>query len=275
MRDPCTIMVAPNGARRTKADHPNLPITESEIVDAVEAAWDAGAHAAHIHVRDEGGRHVLDARRYLSLISALRRRCGDALITQITTEAVDRYAPSQQRALVREVKPEAVSIALRELFSKSDEQHENYEFLQWAYEKHIAIQWIIYDQAELKLIAAMINAGVVPRDAQLLFVLGRYSVGQRSQASDLLPFLTAVQLLPALAATRWTVCAFGQGETECLATAVAFGGNARVGFENSILNADGSVAQSNAERVNAIVQLADGMGVPLATRNEARAKFLH
>jgi uncharacterized protein (DUF849 family) len=45
------------------------------------------------------------------------------------------------------------------------------------------------------------------------------------------------------------VCAFGTGETACLADALARGGHARVGFENSLWNADGSLAKSNEQRV--------------------------
>ena len=40
-------MVAPNGARKTKNDHPNLPISISEIV---EEAFNAGAHAIELGV---------------------------------------------------------------------------------------------------------------------------------------------------------------------------------------------------------------------------------
>ena len=37
------IMVAPNGARRTKADHPRLPISAEEIATTAAACFAAGA----------------------------------------------------------------------------------------------------------------------------------------------------------------------------------------------------------------------------------------
>ncbi|MGH6903418.1 MAG: 3-keto-5-aminohexanoate cleavage protein [Geminicoccaceae bacterium] len=57
---PLVVTVAPNGARRTKTDHPDLPITPAEI--ARDAAWcaDAGASVLHLHVRAGDGRHSLD-----------------------------------------------------------------------------------------------------------------------------------------------------------------------------------------------------------------------
>jgi 3-keto-5-aminohexanoate cleavage enzyme len=148
-RDPYVLMVAPNGARRTKADHPALPMLQDEIVDAVAEAHAAGAHAAHVHVRDEAGQHVLDADRCLRLSDALRSRCGDDLIIQITSEAVGRYTPADQRELVRAVRPEAVSIAFRELFAASDEDGTNREFVHWAAENRVAIQWILYDPSDV------------------------------------------------------------------------------------------------------------------------------
>ena len=61
-------MVAPNGARKTKNDHPNLPISVSEIVQEAVNCFNEGANAIHAHVRDKKGDHCLDVGLYLSLI---------------------------------------------------------------------------------------------------------------------------------------------------------------------------------------------------------------
>jgi uncharacterized protein (DUF849 family) len=55
------------------------------------------------------------------------------------------------------------------------------------------------------------------------------------------------------------VCAFGQNETTCLRAAYLAGGKVRIGFENSLLNADGSFAADNAERVAEIKCLIDAV----------------
>lgn len=44
------IMAAPNGARKTKADHPNLPITVDEVVAEARACREARAAMLHAHV---------------------------------------------------------------------------------------------------------------------------------------------------------------------------------------------------------------------------------
>ena len=69
----------------------------------------------------------------------------------------------------------------------------------------------------------------------------------------------------------WSVCAFGRGQTSALAAAIALGGHVRVGFENSLWNADGRMAHDNAERVAAIADLAGMTGRPLASGHRARA----
>ena len=58
------LMVAPNGARKLKKDHPAVPLTISEIVVSAKSCNKAGAGAIHFHVRDKDGQHVLDSGLY-------------------------------------------------------------------------------------------------------------------------------------------------------------------------------------------------------------------
>lgn len=266
------LMVAPNGARRTRADHPALPVTEDEIVDAVAAAHTAGAQAAHVHVRDAAGAHVLDAARYRALIGALAARCPDLLV-QVTTEAAGRYSPAQQRALVEALRPQAVSIALQELFADPAEDETNAAFLREAMREGVAIQWILYAPEQIDQLAQHVEAGRIPPPPAMLFVLGRYARDQESRPTDLIPFLATRERCSALQNVPWSVCAFGRGETACLAAALALGGDVRIGFENSLWHADGSLASDNADRVRAMTGLVRALGLTPATPAQARARL--
>lgn len=247
------IMVAPNGARRGKADHPTLPVTIPETVETAIACHAAGAGAIHAHVRDAEGRHVLDAGLYRELIAELARAVPN-MIVQITTEAVGRYSPAEQRAVVDEVAPAAVSVALREMIPDAGEEAEAARFYARCREREIAVQHILYEPDEVALLGRLVAAGVIPaEDVSVLYVLGRYAANQESDPADLLGFTAAASDLPA--APEWMVCAFGHSETAALAAALRAGGKARVGFENSLWNADGSLARDNAERVAAIATL--------------------
>jgi len=250
------IMVAPNGARRMKADHPALPVSVGETVAAAKACHAAGAGALHAHVRDAAGAHVLDAGLYRDLLEEMKAVVPDMLV-QITTEAVGRYSPEEQRDLVRNVRPEAVSIAIREMIPDADTAAAE-GFYGDLREKGCAVQHILYSAEDLDRFFDLAEAGVIPGSShQLLFVLGRYSADQQSTPADLEPFLETLAKRRRSLALDWAVCAFGRRETECLVSAVRRGGKARIGFENSLWNSDGEVAMDNADRVRDLVAALD------------------
>jgi 3-keto-5-aminohexanoate cleavage enzyme len=245
-----TIMVAPNGARKGHADHPNLPVTIDEIAcDAVEC-HSAGVQAIHLHVRDDDGRHSIDASRYIAATDAVRHLAGRELIVQMTTEAVGQFTPPQQIASVRAVHPEAVSIAVKELVPDPSAESAAAELYRWAHQNKIAVQHIVYAADEFDRLLDLIERGVVPgKRHSLIFPLGRYVANQESDPAELIPFVAKVLGNGGTERFDWWVCAFGASETASLVAAAALGGHCRIGFENSFINADGSQAVSNAERI--------------------------
>src|SRR5512140_78338 len=93
---PVIVAVAPNGARKKRADHPRLPITAIELAACAQECLAAGASMLHLHVRDSQGAHSLDPDLYENAITAIRQRVGDDLILQVTTETAGIYAPHDQ-----------------------------------------------------------------------------------------------------------------------------------------------------------------------------------
>lgn len=245
------LMVAPTGARRTKADHPALPITLPEIIATAKACHAAGADGLHLHVRDAEGRHSLDAGLYSEALAALAEIVPDMAV-QITTEAVGIYSPAEQRAVVEAVQPSLVSVSLAEMTGGRD-MDTALEFYTNCRTSGIAVQHILYGEGDLRLMSQLLDSGKLhASDLQLIFVLGRYTKGQTSAPEDLQPFtdwLAASDL-----DADWAVCAFGPRETDCLVAAHRQGGKLRVGFENSLWNSDGSLAKDNAERVAEVVR---------------------
>jgi uncharacterized protein (DUF849 family) len=65
------IEVALNGGR-TRAEHPHVPCSPSEMAAAAKEAVTAGAGAAHFHVRAPDGRESLDADDVARAVSAVR-----------------------------------------------------------------------------------------------------------------------------------------------------------------------------------------------------------
>jgi uncharacterized protein (DUF849 family) len=266
---PLIIAVAPNGARKTKDDHPGLPMTASDSAREAAICKDAGAAMIHLHVRDDQGKHSLDADLYKAAISAIRSEVGDDLIIQATTEAVGMYSAHEQMAMVRTLKPEAISTAVRELIPDDASESVAAEFYNWAMGEQISVQYILYDDSDVNRLIDLKRRGVIPGDKlSVLYVLGRYSKGQRSDPDDLLPFINAAAI--ARENWHWSMCAFGAKEGSCALSAASQGGHVRVGFENNMLLNDGSMAAGNADLVEQVKKGATLMDRPIATAQQAR-----
>jgi len=266
---PIIITAAPNGAYKTHAQHATVPLTAPALAATARACLDAGAAMLHMHVRTPDGAHSLDAAAYLEATAAVRRAVGQELVIQITTEAAGVYAPPAQMAVVRVVRPEAVSVALRELHTPEVDERTLGGFFAWLLDADIMTQVILYDEADLALWQTLRARDVIPDGPWfLLFVLGRYTAGQTSSPTDLLPFLQAHDN-----AYPWAMCAFGAQEHACAAAAAALGGHARVGFENNLLLKDGTLAPDNAALVRQAAEAARVIGRPLATADQIRARF--
>ncbi|WP_439497484.1 3-keto-5-aminohexanoate cleavage protein [Bosea sp. (in: a-proteobacteria)] len=263
---PLLIAVAPTGARRGKADHPALPVTSSEIAAEAVACRAAGAAMLHLHVRDAQGAHSIDPERYREASAAVRSVCADIVI-QITTEAVGRYTPEEQADCIRRLRPEAVSIAIREICPPGSDERQAEALFGFMAAERIAPQIILYDTADIAHFLNLRRRGVLCEADRVLYVLGRYSPGQRSGPADLIPFLNAAEG----EALNWSLCAFGPLERACALTAAGLGGHVRVGFENNLWLPDGSVAPGNAALVAGIAAAAGDMGRKVADPHEARA----
>lgn len=263
---PLIVTVAPNGARKTQRDHSALPISPSEIARTAAECREAGAAMIHLHVRDAAGAHSLDLEHYRAAIEAIRREVGDRLVIQATTEAVGKYTPAQQMALVRDLKPESASIALRELIPDATAESTTAEFLAWLVSARIIPQFILYSAEDVRRYHDYRLRGIVPPGTHLLlFVLGRYSAGQISNPSNLLEFLLVHD-----GASPWAMCAFGKLEHACALAAAALGGHVRVGFENNLYLKNGTLANGNAELVAQVREGATALGRPLADAETVR-----
>lgn len=264
---PCLLAVAPNGARRTHEDHPGVPVNTAAIAQTAKACLDAGACMLHLHVRDGNGAHSLDPGTYAEATDAVRKAVGDELVIQITTESAGRYRSDEQMDVVRELVPQAASIALRELIPAEEDERPAKLFLDWLSKAGVAVQYIVYGPEEVLRFNALRKSGVVPSsNAFLLFVLGNYAQRLDGRPEQIDTFVRHIH-----PADPWAVCAFGPHEAQCVARAAQLGGHARVGFENNLWLPDGTLAGDNRDLVLAARQAIEAQGHRLANSREARA----
>lgn len=263
---PLILAVAPNGARRGKADHPALPITPAEIARETEKCLEAGAAMLHLHVRDTAGGHSIDAGLYREATAAVRAAVGDRVLIQVTTEAVGMFTAAEQVACIRALRPEAVSIAVREICPPGGDEKALADLAAFMQRERIAPQWILYDVPDVERFLSLRWRGIIPAGS-VLYVLGRYAPGQLSSAADLLPFLQAA----GDEEFAWLLCAFGPQERACALAAAALGGHCRIGFENNLFLPDGSLAPDNAALIAGVAARVGDVGRRLASADEARA----
>lgn len=266
---PAILTVAPNGARKTRQDHPMLPITPSELADEAEACLKEGTAMIHLHVRDDQQGHTLDVTKYREAIDAIRDKVGDALVIQATTEAVGIYTPQQQMDMVLELKPDAASLAIKELVPDGHEARAK-DFFDEMRALKIMPQFILYSAEDLLRFEKLTAEGVISfTNPFLILVLGRYSSNQQSHPHDLVPFLKDMK-----SNRNWAVCAFGPLEHAAASAALAMGGHVRVGFENNMFLKTGVRAGRNADLIRQVREVAEAIGRPIASADDLRTMFM-
>jgi len=266
--DRIMVMSAPSGARRTGADHPAIPVTAGQLADCAQSLLDVSAAVLHLHVRDRDGRHSLGAGLYREAIAAIHARVGDQVLIQATTEAVGIYSPDQQMAMVRELRPEAVSLALSELCPDEASEIDAGNFFHWLADENIWPQYILYSAADVARFDRLRRKGLFAEERPFcLFVLGRYAEQQLGEVADLDVMLAAADCND----FPWAVCCFGAHENAVMKVAAVKGGHVRIGFENNLQLADGSIAADNAEL---ITQFTSGLDERRpATADDIRQSF--
>lgn len=263
------VCVAPNGAKKTYNDHPAIPLTPDEMASEAVACVNTGASVLHLHVRGDQLEHSLDINRYRAAIKAIKAQTKNTLLVQVTTESVGRYDALQQSNLIKDLKPAAASIALKELAPKDSDIANLNELCEFSRTHEIGLQFIVYSAQEAERLVGLTRNGDLACDKpNTLFVLGRYHEHQQSNPRQLLPFLANwPENWP------WSVCAFGHQETLCMTAGVALGGHVRVGFENNLFRPDGTRADNNADLVRNIVDLVQHTNRKVATVEQAMTVY--
>ena len=247
-------MVAPNGARPMKKDHAAVPITINEIVKTGEACFKTGAGAIHFHTRNNKGEHVLDSGLCKETLSELQKKVPKMHL-QITTEAIGKYSPEEMRKLAYDVLPPGISIGIREMIPSRLPKSEDIKIYQKLTEAGTKIQHICYEPEDIDLLSNLLTQCKISKDGVwCMFVIGHYT-GKISNPKKISLFTQKLRENEFNA--DWAVCAFAKEEISCLETAIKLGGKIRVGFENSFLLPDGSIAPNNETKVKAANNLFD------------------
>jgi len=270
-REHIVIMSAPNGARRMPGDHAELPLTPAQLAECAASLEQESVSVLHMHVRDRKQQHTIDPDRYREAIAAVRQTVGNRMIVQITTEAVGRFKRDEQMSVVKDIRPEAVSLALRELCPDESTEADAGRFFAWLEAENIWPQYILYSAEDVLRFGRLRRKGFFSDDHPFcMFVLGQYADERDGEVTDLVKLLEVAETNE----SPWSVCCFGKNENAAALHAASSDGHVRLGFENNVKLPDGSVADDNAALIAAFhASRGDSTRAP-ATADEIREQWL-
>jgi len=134
-------------------------------------------------------------------------------------------------------------------------------------EHGIRPEFEIYDVGMVNNIAYFCKKGLVKQPVYLQFVMG--ILGGIPATVENLAYLvkTAREQIGDFV---WSCAAAGRAQFPLVTAALAMGGNGRVGLEDNVYLRPGVLAKSSAEQVIQIKEIAERLGLELATADEAR-----
>jgi uncharacterized protein (DUF849 family) len=270
-REKVMIISAPNGARRLKKDHPALPMTADELAIEAMQLLEQQVSVLHLHVRKPDGSHSLDPDIYRQALNAITAAVGTKLIIQVTSEAAGLYKQEAQMDMVRELRPEAVSLALRELCPDESSELEAGRFYEFLEKERIWPQHILYTAREVERFEHMRQRGVFAEEHPLcLLVLGNYADEIEGSIEELEEMVSMADF----GNFPWGACNFGATELKCMLAVTRMGGHVRLGFENNLWLEDGSLAGRNSDLIEQYRKAIAGQSRTIANADEVRASFL-
>lgn len=289
------ISCAVTGSIHTPSMSPYLPVTASEIAESALGASEAGAAIVHLHARNpDDGRPDQSPEAFEPFLRMIKQSSN--VVVNITTGG-SPYMSVEERVRPAEVwKPEVASLNMgsmnfglfpmlkrykefqydweRPMLEGSDDLvfRNSYKDIRYALEtlnkSGARYEFECYDTSHLHNLHYFWREGLVdgPLFIQTCFgLLG----GIGSHPEEVLHMKrTADRLFGEN--YRWSVLSAGKNQMSVAAQAASMGGHVRVGLEDSLWLDAGQLAPSNAAQVLRVREIIEGLGLSVATPDEAR-----
>lgn len=244
------ITVAPTGPVATTADSPFLPVSPEQISVEVAEAYSLGAAVAHLHFRDKNEQPTADldiARRTIDLI---RQRCP--ILVQLST-GVGLTVPFEERAKLVELRPQMATLNPCSM-SFGDGEFSNppaavRRLAGRMQELGVKPELEIYDTGHLDMCLRLRDEGLLEDPLQFSIVLGVRG-GLAATPENLMMMF---KRLPEECV--WQVVAVGRHHLQLTSMAIALGGNARTGLEDTLHLRKGELSPGNGPLVERLGRL--------------------
>ena len=289
------ITCAVTGAIHTPSMSPHLPITPEEIADAAIGAAEAGAAIVHLHARNpETGQPDQRPEAFTPFLQVIKQRSD--CVVNITTGGAPTMLVQERVGPAAHFAPEVASLnmgsmnfGLYPMLNRFTEFKHDWEkpYLEGSRDRIFRntfadIEYILttcsengtrfeiecYDIGHLYTLAHFVERGLIKPPFFVQSVFGLLG-GIGPHPEDVAHMKrTADRLFGD--GYRWSVLGAGRNQLPIAAMAAAMGGNVRVGLEDSLWIGPGQLAESNAEQVRLARQIIEGLGLEVASPDEAR-----
>ena len=254
------------GAVTPKAKCPALPITPKEIAEDGIRCWKAGASILHLHMRDDEGHGTMDVNKFRETVNILRGEC-DAILN-LTTSGELNVSDERRMEHVIELKPELATFDCGTLNTGDGIFENSQDFLmklaKVMNENGVKPEVEVMDIGMMNACKWFADKGILNKPVHYQFVLGFGLFGAPATPQNL---CYMVNKLPE--GSTWSAFGTGTAHLPILYTALALGGNVRVGLEDNIWYQKG-VPATNEMLVSRAGRLIKEFGNEVATPDDAR-----
>src|SRR5438309_1454940 len=279
------ITCAVTGSIHTPTMSPHLPITAQEIADAAIGASEAGAAVVHLHARDpKDGRPDQSPDAFAPFLKVIKQRAN--VVVNITTGGAPTMAIEERVRPAATFKPEVASLNMGSMNFGLYPMLARYKTFKHEWEKPYlegSREYILttcaengtrfeiecYDIGHLYTLAHFADRGVVKPPFFIQSVFGILG-GIGPHPEDVMHMRRTADRLFGRDKYHWSVLGAGRNQMPIAAMAAAMGGNVRVGLEDSLWLGAGKLAESNAAQVTKVRQIIEGLGLEIASPDEAR-----
>lgn len=290
------ITCAVTGAIHTPTMSPHLPVTPQEIADAAIGAAEAGAAIVHLHARNpKTGQPDQSPEAFAPFLKVIKQSSN--CVVNITTGGAPTMTIEERLRPAATFKPEVASLnmgsmnfGLYPMLARFKEFKHEWErpYLEGSRDRIFKntfadIEHILtscaengtrfevecYDIGHLYTLAHFVERKVVKPPLFIQSVFGILG-GIGPHPEDVAHMKrTADRLFGD--SYHWSVLGAGRNQLPIAAMAASMGGNVRVGLEDSLWVGPGKLAESNAQQVRLARQIVEGLGLEIASPDEARA----
>jgi 3-keto-5-aminohexanoate cleavage enzyme len=268
---PAIVTAALTGGIQGKEANPAIPETPEEIGEAAAEVEAAGAAVVHLHARRSNGERAFSAERFQAIDDAVRRHTDDIII-QHSTGGTGVPDERRHEPLRTDPPPEMASLDMGPLNRYDHLTSENTRGLVDSLHREMVNRGIkpeleVFNDGHINEAHGLLERRELADPVYATLIFGPGGLTRPTPRN----FLNAIENLPEC--TLFNTLGFGPHQLPFATMGLLFGGNVRVGLEDNVYVRRGQLAESNAQLVERVVEVAELLGRPIATPEQARAQL--